>query len=149
VVTRMDRPTSSGLLFVKHDAPVGGPRTHDAPLTNIACSRRSKMAKGGEGIDRAGDQRSKARSMMTSMFVTPPHVDALPHLYVLIDRAGDEVDVGLVDKHGVDRSVMRQKGVDTSAFGELPCLDGLVVGGRVQQTPQRGARQDTMTCCSK
>jgi hypothetical protein len=30
--------------------------------------------------------------MMTSMCVTPSYVDVLPHLYIVNDRAGEEVD---------------------------------------------------------
>jgi hypothetical protein len=66
------------------------------------------------------------------------------HRDVVDDGAGEEVVVGLVDEHGVDRSiVMRQKGVDASAVGELARLDGLVVGGRVQHTHHSMERDKT------
>jgi hypothetical protein len=74
-----------------------------------------------------GEQRSEARSTTTSACVAPPHLDGA------VGGGGEEAAVGVVDEHGVDGPVVREKGVDAGAVGELPRLDGLVVGGRVQQ----------------
>jgi hypothetical protein len=124
-VPRMHRPPRGGLLVPHVDVAVRRAGVQEAPArgSGARVAERERVHRGQLGLGAEHDDER----------VRGAAGDAAPHLYGAVAGAREDAPLGLVYDHGVDRPVVRDEGVDAGAVGELPRLDGAVVGGGVEE----------------